>query len=256
GGNTAFTYFLNRRFFAKASFEKATRLPDETETFGDLRLVRPNPALLPEQSDNLNLTLVFRSGPFDVELSGFLRNVENIIYLPPAPFYAQYQNALKVNIRGVEGAVKVQPRPWLALDASVTFQDLRNRSLIDGYGVNSARYFGARMPNIPYFFANGGITVNRDSVLQKSAHVQFYWNASYVHGYYLYWAIDGDPALKNSIPSQFVNHLGVSVLHYKSRISLALDVNNLFNRLIYDNFKVQLPGRTYNLKLRIYQFKQ
>lgn len=255
GANTAFTYFLSPNLFAKASYEKATRLPDETESFGDLRLVRPNPALLPERSDNVNLNLIFRNKLIDAELSGFFRNVENIIYLPPAAFYAQYLNALRVQIRGVESAVKIHPRPWLDLDANVTFQDLRNRSLLEGYGTNSQRYFGARMPNVPYLFANGGFTARRDSVLQKSAHIQLYWNAGFVHDYYLYWAIDGDPSLKNRIPSQFVNHLGASIFHYKSGVSLAFDVNNLFDRRIYDNFKVQLPGRAYSVKLRIYQTK-
>ncbi len=111
------------------------------------------------------------------------------------------------------------------------------------------------MPNVPYLFANGGFTARRDSVLQKSAHIQLYWNAGFVHDYYLYWAIDGDPSLKNRIPSQFVNHLGASIFHYKSGVSLAFDVNNLFDRRIYDNFKVQLPGRAYSVKLRIYQTK-
>lgn len=255
GANTAFTYFLSPNFFAKASYEKATRLPDETESFGDLRLIRPNPELLPERSDNVNVNMIFRKELIDAELSGFFRNVENIIYLPPAAFYAQYLNALRVQIRGVESAVKIHPRPWLDLNVNVTFQDVRNRSQLEGYGTNSQRYYNARMPNIPFLFANGGITVRRDSVLQKSAHIQFYWNAGFVHDYYLYWAVDGDPSLKNSIPSQFVNHLGASLFHYKSGVSLAFDVNNVFDRRIYDNFNVQLPGRTYSVKLRIYQTK-
>lgn len=255
GFNTAFTYFAKPNVFVKTSYERATRLPDETETFGDLRLIRPNPSLLPELSHNLNLNLVYRSEFLDTEIGGFYRAIENIIYLPPATFYGQYQNNLKVNIKGVETSVKVRPKSWLSLDANFTYQDLRNKSFIEGFGVNNKRYINARMPNVPYLFANGGFTISQDSVLNKSARLQFYWNASYVHDYYLFWSIDGDPSLKNSIPAQFINHLGISLLHHKSKISLAFDINNVFNALIYDNFKVQLPGRVYSLKLRIYHFK-
>ncbi len=255
GYNTAFTYFINRQLFIKTSYEKATRLPDEVETFGDLRLVRPNPNLLPETSDNINLNIIFRSDVIDAELTGFYRKLENIIYLPPSIFYSEYQNILRANIKGIETAVRVRPYAWLNLDANFTFQDLRNKSYVEGYGINNERYKNARLPNIPYIFANAGITIVKDSVLRKKANIQFYWNCNYVHNYYLYWAIDGDPSLKNIIPQQFINHIGFSTLHYKSRISLAVDINNLFDKLLYDNFKVQLPGRTYSIKLRFYHSK-
>ena len=255
GYNTAFTYFIKSNFFLKTSYENATRLPDETETFGDLMLVRPNPALLPEQSENLNLNLVYRSPNVDAEVSGFFRRVDNIIYLPPAAFYAQYQNTLKTDIAGVEAAVKVRPTTWLSMNANFTYQDLRNKSFIEGFG-NNERYINARMPNIPYLFANGGVAISKDSVLGKKAQIQFYWNTSYVHDYYLYWAIDGDPDLKNSIPAQFVNHFGLSIFHYKSKISVAFDVNNIFNKSVFDNFNVQLPGRIYSIKFRFFHLNK
>ena len=252
GFNTSFSYFFTPDFFAKTSYEKATRLPDETEIFGDLRLVKPNPRLVPELSDNANLNLVFRHTFFEAELAGFYRKIENTIFLPPSITYSQYQNLLKLSITGVESAIKIKPNKWLAFNANFTFQDLRNKSIVAGFGINDDRYKNARMPNIPFLFANGGVTMAKDSVFNKAGRMAFYWNCNFVQKYYLFWSIDGDPALKNIIPAQFINHLGFSFSHYKSNVSLAFDVNNLFDTLNYDNFKVQLPGRTYSLKLRFY----
>lgn len=252
GYNTAFTYFITKRFFLKASYERATRLPDETEAFGDLMLVRPNPGLSPESSDNYNVNVVFNSTYVDIEATGFYRKIDDIIYLQTSPFYAQYKNILKSSSKGFETTVRIKPHKMITLDGNITFQDLRNRSVIENSGMNSERYIGARLPNIPYLFANGGITLNKDSLLNKSSLIQLYWYANYVHSYYLYWAVDGNKDLKNVIPSQFVNNIGVSLAHYKSNVSVSFDVNNLFDNILYDNFKVQLPGRYYSLKLRFY----
>lgn len=255
GFNTAFSYFFTSDFFVKTSYEKATRLPDEIETFGDLRLVKPNPSLVPELSDNANVNLVFRHSSFEAELAGFYRKIENSIFLPPSITYSQYQNLLKLSITGVESAIKIKPNKWLAINANFTFQDLRNKSVVAGFGINDDRYKDARMPNIPFLFANSGVTMAKDSVFKKAGRVAFYWNCNFVQEYYLFWSVDGDPALKNIIPAQFINHLGFSFAHHKSGVSLAFDVNNVFNTLNYDNFKVQLPGRTYSLKVRFYYSK-
>ena len=252
GYNTAFTFFVNQDLFVKASYEKATRLPDETEAFGDLMLVKPNPTLVPELSDNYNLNLVYNSKFIDLEASLFYRNINQIIYLRTSQFYAQYQNLLNAISQGAEANVRIKPHKSLTLEGNVTFQDLRNRSNIDNAGINNERYFNARLPNIPYLFANGGITFQRDSLFHKKGHFQLYWNCNYVHDYYLYWEVDGDKSLKNSIPTQFINNLETSFTHYQSNISLSFGINNIFNNLLYDNFKIQLPPRNYHLKLRFY----
>ncbi|MCU0469220.1 MAG: TonB-dependent receptor [Arcicella sp.] len=252
GYNTAFTFFINQDLFVKASYEKATRLPDETEAFGDLMLIRPNPTLIPELSDNYNFNLVYHSKFVDIEASLFYRNISQIIYLRTSQFYAQYQNLLNAISQGAEANIRLKPHKSITLEGNITVQDLRNRSNIDNAGINNERYFNARLPNVPYLFANGGITFQKDSLFHKTGHFQVYWNCNYVHDYYLYWEVDGDKSLKNSIPTQFVNNLETSFTHYKSNISFSFGVNNIFDNLLYDNFKVQLPPRNYHLKMRFY----
>ena len=243
GYNTAFTYFIIKPLFLKASYEQAVRLPDETELFGDLMLTKPNLSLLPEISDNVNGSIVLHTRYIDAEATYFYRNVGNIIYLQTSQFGTQYQNLLKSETQGIEGAIKLKPFECLSIDGNITYQNLRNKSEAFNSGVKSDRYYNARLPNIPYFFCNGGTNFHLDSILKKKFAMQVYYNVSYVNEYYLYWAVDGDKSLKNFVPYQFVNSTGISLNHHQTGLSVSFEVSNLMNEKVYDNFKVQLPGR-------------
>lgn len=255
GYNTAFTYFLNQLFYVKASYERAVRLPDEAELFGDLVLIRANPGLVPEVSDNINVNASYVDNRKSLTVTGFFRNVRNTIFLPPSTLFSQYSSLLKMRAMGVEISGRLLLNRQFSVEANVTYQDLRNRSYIDYNGINSDRYLNARMPNIPYLFANTGLHYSRDSVWRGQFRLQSYWYCSYVHPYFLYWAKDGDRDLKNIVPMQLLHTLGVSVSHRKRGWSLSAEANNLFNNKAYDNFKVQLPGRNMSIKLRYAIFK-
>lgn len=251
--NSAVAYRLTNHVLLKASYEHAIRLPEPEEAFGDLMLVKANPGIRPEKSDNINANFLFDSDKFHAELTGFYRNVSNIIYLRPALTSATYQNLLKARVKGIEGAVRYRMFSFLSLNGNFTFQDMRNRSVIDGGGINNDRYKNARLPNIPYLFANGGIMYTT-AVLKKHATLQVWWNTNYTHEYFLYWEIDGARDLKNRIPEQLTHYAGLSCA-LTTGLSFTFEVNNLTNQVTYDNFKAQLPGRAYSLKLRMYLSK-
>ncbi|MBK7882594.1 MAG: TonB-dependent receptor [Chitinophagaceae bacterium] len=250
GYNSALTYFFSNKFFIKASYEKTMRLPDETEVFGDLVLIKANPGLQPELAENINVSTVFNNGKKALEITGFYRNVHNTIFLPPSILFSQYSNLLKMRVSGIEINGKYDISNSLSIEGNITYQDLRNRSFINTSGINDDKYINARMPNIPYFFANAGFQYNHNSLLNKKIALQAYLYNSYVHNYYLYWSQDGDPELKNIIPKQFLQTLGFSLTHPANRISISCEVNNLLGSKMYDNYKVQLPGRNINIKLR------
>ncbi len=252
GYNTAFTWFFNPSFFVKASYERAYRLPDETELFGDLVLVRANPELVPEQSDNVNLNASWGNAKLNIEATAFYRNVQHTIFLPPSVLFSQYSSLLKMRAAGIELGGKYQFLRHFSVEANATYQDLRNRSFIDNAGINNERYFGARLPNIPYLFANAGIRYGIDSLSEKKLRLQAYWYTNYVNTYYLYWAQDGDRDLKNSIPRQVLHTTGVTITHPSAGWSFSIEAGNIFNSRAYDNFKVQLPGRSINMKLRFH----
>ncbi len=253
--NIALAYKLSKHLLLKTSYEHAARLPDAEESFGDLMLIKPNPKLVPEKSENINLNLLYNVSKVELELTGFYRKVTNVIYLRPSQFSTTYQNLLKANVAGVEAAVKYFPVTYLTLNANITYQDLRNQSQIDNSGLNNDRYKNARIPNTPYLFMNGGIMFTKNNVLQKDNNFQAWWNSSYTHEYFLYWEVDGARELKNRIPTQFLQYAGITYSLSKKGLAFSFEVNNIANQKTFDNFKVQLPGRAYSFKIRLYQFK-
>ncbi|PZR28384.1 MAG: cobalamin receptor protein [Citrobacter freundii] len=253
--NAGFAYRLNESVLLKTSYEHAARLPEADEMFGDLMIVRPNPDIQPEISDNINLNIVFNSSVFNLEAGGFYRYVQDIIYLRPALTSAMYQNLLKARVKGIEAVMVYSPFSFLSMNGNVTFQDLRNQSFIDGGGINNERYKNARLPNIPYLFANGGVRYTM-KVSGDGISLQGWYNIAYTHEYFLYWEVDGAREMKNRIPEQLLHYAGITAASPQKGLSLSFEINNLTDRKAYDSFKAQLPGRAFSIKLRYYITEQ
>src|SRR5690606_9509487 len=87
GYGLASRYKLKENSGIKFSAEHAFRLQEAEEMFGDGLNLQPNPDLLPEFSDNLNLGAYygFALGKhrFFIEASGFYRNAKDFIYVVP-----------------------------------------------------------------------------------------------------------------------------------------------------------------------------
>ena len=252
GYSQSFRYHFNDQLLTKASYEYATRLPDEIELFGDFTLIRPNPFLEPEQSHNINIGGQFNTEKWSVDVNGFFRISENIIWLRTSQFFAQYQNLLKASIRGFDVEARYRPFQYLRLKINATLQDIRNRSPKNITGSVDDRYFNARLPNIPYLFGNAEVRYQKNDFLQTNRTLSAWWSAGYVHEFYLFWAVDGNRDLKNSIPSQFIQNLGISFSDDDNRFSVTLESFNVLDEKAFDNFNVQRPGRSFNLTLRTY----
>ena len=254
--NAALGYNVTKQLTLKTSYEHAARLPEAEEALGDLMLVSPNPKIQIETGENINLTSLYQSTKVEAGLTAFFRDVNNIIYLRTAQNGSQYQNLLSARVWGVEGSIKYQPIHAIAINANVTYQDLKNQSVIEANGINNERYKNARLPNIPYLFMNGGVSWKKNNLLVDNTVFQFWWNTNYTHEYFLYWEVDGARELKNRIPVQVLHHTGVSYALGQHGLSFALEVNNLTNAKSYDNFKVQLPGRSLSFKIRMYLYQK
>lgn len=251
--NLALAYNLNDNAQIKTSYEHAARLPEVEEAFGDLMLIKANPNINIETSENINVNFLYNSNKIETEVSGFYRDVDNIIYLRTSQFSGQYQNLLSARVLGAEGSIKYIPVDDIHLNANITYQDLRNQSVIENSGINNERYKNARLPNIPYLFANAGILYKNESLFNKKNPLHVWLNATYTHEYFLYWEVDGAKELKNRIPTQFLQNTGVSYAIADKGLSFSFEVTNLTNSKTYDNFRVQLPGRAFSFKIRIYK---
>lgn len=250
--NAGLGYQYNERLLLKLSYEHAARLPEPEEAFGDFTYVTPNPNIDAERSENINLTAMYNTGRLEAELSGFYRDVKNLIYLPPSQFFSRYDNLLNVRVIGLEGSVKYRLWKNITVNGNFTYQDLRNRSNISNRPIDNGRYKNSRMPNVPYLFANGSLIYTARNILKDGNSLQVWYNGNYTHEYFLYWAEDGDRNLKNKLPTQLLHGAGISYSWYEG-LSLAFETTNLTDTRTYDNFKVQLPGRSFSFKIRFYQ---
>lgn len=255
GFSQALKWELSPKVLVKAAYEYASRLPDRIEALGDFSAaINSNPELQPETSHNVNVGTHYKRKKWSLELNGFYRNVNNIIILQavPPPVLSKYENLLKVAIAGVEGEVQWRLRDWLKLRVNATYQDLRNRSEKEKAGVSSNRYYGARLPNRPYLFGNGEVQFQKEGLLAAADELQIWWAGGYVASFFRYWEIDGRKEDKLTIPDQWLHRVGIAYTSWQRRLTVSLESQNIFNTNAYDNFRVQKPGRSWHVKLRIF----
>ncbi len=235
--------------YAKASYEYATRLPTSTEIFGDGILVVPNGKLIPERSHNANLGVGFdarhtRAGAFDGELNGFLRAADNLIVLLATSNSFSYNNVYAARALGIESLAHWRsPRDWVTLEASLTYQDLRNVSSSGAY----AAYRDQRLPNLPWLFFN---TALRFQYRFINNVIALTWYTRYVHQFDRDWASLGAPQYQQSVATQFSQSLSLSYSFHSPGFagSLAFDAEDFTNERLYDYYGVQRPGRAFYVK--------
>ncbi|MBC8085041.1 MAG: TonB-dependent receptor [Hymenobacter sp.] len=252
GANQLLRWQPGPQWLLKASYEYATRLPDEQELFGDGVLVRPSPALTAETSHNANLEARYTRPRWSASFGGFARHTDDVIWLRASQFFAQYQNLLAARTLGAEAEVRYTPAPVLSVALNATFQNIRNRSTPGRSGVIDDRYYNARLPNLPYLFGNAEVQLTKADLGGPGRRLRWWWQASYVHEFFLYWEVDGLRESKAIIPTQFVQNTGLSYALPADRLTLSLEAHNFLNTRAYDNFSAQRPGRSWHLKLRAF----
>ena len=73
----------------------------------------------------------------------------------------------------------------------------------------------------------------------------------WVHWYYLSWEAYGAAESKARIPEQNVCNADLTYSWQGGRYNLSLECSNLFDRLVYDNYRLQKPGRAFFAKFRV-----
>jgi outer membrane receptor protein involved in Fe transport len=237
-----------RSLWAKVSYEYATRLPSPNELFGDGILVAPDGNLRPERSHNLNAGLLYdqhgtRAGSFDGSLNGFLRDSQDLILLLGNLRNFSYQNVLAARGLGLEAAARWRsPRDWVTVEASLTWQDLRNVSSSGPF----ADYDGNRIPNMPWLFLNTAVRGQYTSLLRKNDQLALTYWFRYVHEFFRDWESLGAPQYKQTVDAQLVHSLSLTYfLPARVLASFAFDMENLGDARVFDVYGVQRPGRAF-----------
>ena len=240
----------------KASYEHSTRLPLARELLGNGTTIYANMALKPESSDNLNIGLfgTLRSGQHTLfyEANGFLRYVDNYIQpqIAEKEGMMQYSNEPAVHLKGLEGEIRYDWDSRLQLIGNISWQDARNRLRYLDNGQRNAT-FNNRVPNRPWLFSSAEVRYTLKDVFQKNDHLSLCADHQWVHWFFLSWEAYGSKSTKARIPEKNIVGANATYTWHNRRYSISLDCENIFDATVYDNYKLQKPGRTLFAKFRL-----
>lgn len=260
GYGAAGTYFVLPELQAKLSYEKAYRLPTTDELFGDDDLELGAMGLQPEKSDNINFNVSygkdFKRHSFYIEGGFFYRDSKDYIKrtttsMTGGLYYGLYENHGRVKTKGFNAEVRYNYSNWLSLSGNLTNLNIRNfERYVGGNTLQESTTYKVRMPNTPYQFANGEISLQKHNFLSKGNLLTWSYNAAYVHSFTLYWENHGDKNTKQSVPAQLSHDMSLTYSLKQGRYNFSLECKNFTDEKLYDNFSLQKAGRAFYAKVR------
>lgn len=260
----AFKYIIKENHYVRISFENTFRLPEQQELFGDNNFIIANYELTPEESKNINFGYTFTGKVYGFEINTYYRDTKNLIRLKDLNQYqATFLNLDNVKGLGVELQANYEPIDNLLLTGNLTFNDFRLKSSKDKY-LNNQHFEDARIANMPFYYGNLSGAYNLRDVLQLTSDFSFFWDYSYVHQYYLDFiekqfepdgllGLFGTSKINTSrvIPNQHTHNFGFIYVRdfLKQSVSFSAELKNVFDEDIYNEFKMQSPGRHFRMKI-------
>src|SRR5690606_9283374 len=221
------------------SAEKAIRLPNESEVFGnDGDNVVANPSIRPELSNNFNLG--FRLGTFRVDNHDFTvssnlftRNIKDRIGLPIETSLnvnqetILYENQGNGTSKGFEAQLDYTFKNNFGFNFNVSRFDLK----IVNRGVE------IDVPNTPFFTMNGSLRYSFEDIIQKNSRLNLFYTM-YFTDEFSYLVPQGSNTVGDEffkVPQQLAQDLGLSYVFPGNTLVMSFDVKNLFDEAVYDN---------------------
>ncbi len=249
GVGIALSYFIIPELQFKASFENTNRLPETIEIFGNGLGVKPNAALKPEQSKNLNFGAAWHKhfGNQNISINGsyLYRDAQDFIKMATSGNLSKYENYTDAKINCYEADIKYNYNNKLRFNLNGTYQDIINNN-------KTSNLYGDRIPNVPYLFANANVGYQFTPFTNKTNKVSVDWNTNYVEEFYLKSPSQGSSQSKYVIPTQLCHNVSLSFILLDGKYNISLACTNLSDSDLYDNFKLQKPGRAFSAKLRYF----
>jgi outer membrane cobalamin receptor len=261
GYGIASTYFLLKNLQVKGSFEKTYRLPETDELFGDLINLAGNIDLKPETSYNYNLGLSYswqinKAHRFSIDANALFRDSRD--FIRPRLIANQdrlvMENRERVKNLAFDAEVRYSYKRLITAGVNMTYQNLRNYTKHEDGQRNVSILYLDRMPNAPFLFGNADASVFIRKGSQKRNGLAIGYNLLYVHSYYLNWPKLGNE--KFNIPMQISHDLNMVYTMANGKYNISLECRNVFDSMLFDNFKLQKPGRAFYLKLRYFISKK
>ncbi|HTF80838.1 MAG TPA: TonB-dependent receptor [Cytophagales bacterium] len=253
GYGMALSYAIRSWIRLKTSYENTTRLPEASEMFGNGLLIENNPELRPERSQNFNVGLAtvhqFKKNKVSLELSYLYRLPKDLIRTSVLGVTSKYENLVSAKVSCIEGGVKYEYNQLFFADVNVTYQDLINMEEYTPGGAVSEIYLD-RLPNIPFLFGNASMGVQFKNVIYKRTKASIHWNTNFIEAFYLKWPSQGHEKL--DIPRQISHSISIAYALQDDRYNVSLGCTNIANAQLFDNYKLQKPGRALSVKLRYF----
>lgn len=261
GYGAAAAYYILRGWQLKLSYERACRLPTTDELFGDNDLERGKFELRPERSHNYNLNMNY-SHTFDRQHALYLeggliyrltkdyikRTTENV----SGTYYGAYSNHGRVKTRGYNLGLRYDYQRWLSVGGNWTQMDVRDDEKTQETGSKQANLtYGARMPNLPYQFANADMTLRWHDLGGKGNLLSCTYDLFYTHSFPLFSEVYGSASNKMTVPTQTAHNLTLTYAMKHGKYNFSLECHNLTDAKLYDNFNLQKAGRAFYGKVRI-----
>lgn len=258
GYGIASRYRVNDDFGIKASYEHAYRLQEGEELFGNGIDVMANINLRPESSDNINLGGYYNFSlneqhRFAIEGAYFFRNAKDyILFIPSGSVYSVYNNLAGAQVNGAELELRYSYGTLLNFTANGTYQKATSKQRYEPNSTTLDMTYGDRVPNQPWLYANANLEIGKNDIWAKGTRLQLGVSSQFVNWFYLNWESRGSIESKNQIPTQLSHNASLSYSMGNGRYNIAAELNNFTNELLYDNFRLQKPGRAAFLKLRYF----
>ena len=248
----------------KISFSHNVRIPDTGELFGNGISIKPSVNLQPEVGNNLNVGFIIDRRNLrgltrvQWETNFYYMYMKNMIRLFPADTRSIYTNLGKTSTLGFDTDIKVDVTPNIYAYFNLTLQDIRDRQkwLNDEKGTDNPTY-DKHVPNIPSFYYNYGMEYHVEGLLGKKELSRVYVDVSHVGEFDWGWQMSTLPDQRKKwlIPSNDVFTIGLQQSFWHNNISLSFEVENIFDKENYMEFKMPLQGRTFKAKLRFNLFR-
>lgn len=243
----------------KASYEHSVRLPLSRELLGNGTTVNPNLTLSPETSNNYNIglfgTWFFGDGihQLSYETNGFIRHVQNYIRatVSEREGMMQYVNEPAIDVKGFDFELSYFWKNKLQITMNGSWTEARDLKKYKTDGNPSATYRN-RVPNRPWLFGNIEASYTFRDLLGKTDRLRLEAAYQYIHWYYLNWEAFGAASTKARIPNQNITDVSLTYSWHSDRYNITLECNNIFDKLAYDNYMLQKPGRSFGAKFRIF----
>ena len=257
GFGFAGSYAILPNVILLTSAEKAIRLPNETEVFGDVAgNVEANLNVKSEISNNYNLG--FRFGKFNIQkhdftistnlfsrkiqdLIGFASNADRIV--ESSDELVHYDNFDEsTTSKGIEVEINYSYNNNFGFNFNFSRLTLESKNragdIVD-------------IPNTPLFTINSGLRYSIKNLLQKESRLNVFYNIYFTDEFSYIMNQGTNVAGLDAflVPTQFIQDFGLSYTFPKENFVVSFDAKNIFNEAAYDNRSVQKPGRAFYLKL-------